>query len=349
MKIAITYDHLDTRIEDRPDPELTRGSLLCDLRVCGVCTTDVLAWYVRSKAPVVLGHEAIGTVRAVGEGVFGFKAGDRVFYHHHAPCGKCTFCLRKQFTFCPTWKKNSVTPGGLAQTVRVEPESVRMDTLLIPPAMTDEEAVFIEPLACSLRAARRAGAAPGKTAVQIGLGVMGMVNCFALMAYGVKKIIAVDLTPIRIQWGKELGIPHVLDGNAPDENKRILEFTDGGADIVIVGPHTIESMQTAFEVVGKGGTVLLYTPADPKETLPVNPSDLYFRDVTLTSSYSCDPDDTREALHLIKEKLLPTERLITHRFPFSQTAEAFRLLAAGGAVLKVLVYGDEVKDVNSKW
>lgn len=162
MKVAVAYDHLDIRIEERSAPELRPGTLLCDLNVCGVCTTDVLAWYVKSKAPVVLGHEAIGTVRDVGADVAGFKPGDRVFYHHHAPCGACTLCLKKHYTLCPTWKKNSVTPGGLAQRVRVEPVSVRMDTLIIPSTLSDEEAVFIEPLACSLRAARRAGAAPGK-------------------------------------------------------------------------------------------------------------------------------------------------------------------------------------------
>ena len=58
MKVAVAYDHLDVRIEERPEPELQPGSLLVDMHACGVCTTDVLAWYVRSKAPVVLGHEA---------------------------------------------------------------------------------------------------------------------------------------------------------------------------------------------------------------------------------------------------------------------------------------------------
>lgn len=170
---------------------------------------------------------------------------------------------------------------------------------------------------------------------------MGMVNCFALNAYGVTSITAVDLTPIRIQWGRELGIPHVLDGNDPNVKDRILEITDGGADIVIVGPHTIDAMRMAFDVVGKGGTVLLYTPANPEEILPVNPSDLYFRDLTLTVSYSCDPLDTREALQVLLQKWIPTARLITHRFPFSQATEAFRTLAAGGAVLKPIVIGGD--------
>ena len=341
MKVAVAYDHLDIRIEEHPEPEALPGTLLVDMHACGVCTTDVLAWYVRSKAPVVLGHEAVGTVRAVGDGAEGFAPGDRIFYHHHAPCLTCPFCLKKQFTLCPQWKKNSVFPGGLSQVVRVDAASVKCDTLKIPPGMSWEEAVFIEPLACSLRMAKKARAKPGDRAVQIGLGVMGLVNCFALMAYGVKDIVALDLTPIRIQWGKELGIPHVLDASEPGVVEKVNSLTGGGADIVVVGPHTVEAMETGLALVGKGGTVLLYTPADPGEILPVNPSRLYFDDLTLTCSYSCDPEDTREALWLIQKGVLPVERLITHRFPFDRTQEAFTTLAAGGEVLKVIVYADD--------
>jgi len=96
MRVARLYDFLDIRIEEQAVPAIGPGEALVRARACGICSGDVVPWYIRKKAPLVFGHEPVGEVAAVGEGVTAFRPGDRVFVHHHAPCFRCRACARAQ-------------------------------------------------------------------------------------------------------------------------------------------------------------------------------------------------------------------------------------------------------------
>lgn len=109
------------------------------------------------------------------------------------------------------------------------------------------------------------------------------------------------------------------------------------ADIVIVGPNSAEAMQQGIGAASSGGKVVLFTPAKPGEKLGIDPNFLYFRDITLVTSYSCGPTDTSEALRLIKRRVVTAEKLVTHRFPLEKTAEAFALTARAGDSLKSVI------------
>ena len=131
MQVARLYDFGDIRVEECPRPEVGDGDILIRTRACGICTGDIMPWYLKRKAPLVLGHEPVGVVEQIGAAVRGFKTGDRVFVHHHAPCFQCAACRRGEYVQCPTWRATSIVPGGMAEFFLVSPANQR-DTLRAP-------------------------------------------------------------------------------------------------------------------------------------------------------------------------------------------------------------------------
>ncbi len=341
MAAAVVHDFDDIRIEQLPVPAIGPRELLVRTGACGVCSGDVMDWYIRAKAPLVLGHEPAGTVAAVGGEVEGFSPGDRVFIHHHAPCFVCERCRGGLFTLCPTWKKSRLDPGGMAEYVRV-PEVNLVDTLHLPEGVSLEDGTLVEPAACAVKGVRRAGVRPGETVLVTGLGVMGMLNLAVARAFGAARLIGADLNPWRRERALALGADAVVDPGARDLADAVRELTGGAmAQRVIVGPGTPRAMAEGIRACAPGGTVLFFTPTPPGAILEVEPHHLYFNEITLACSYSCGPHDTREALELIARGVIRAADLVTHRFPLSGAPEAFRITARGGESLKALVFFDE--------
>ena len=343
MRVARFYDLDDIRLEEQPVPDIGPGEALVKMAICGICTSDTLPWYVRRKAPAVLGHEPVGSLAAIGPNVEDFRTGDRVFVHHHAPCMTCRLCRRGLFSMCPTWKASSLDPGGLAEYVRVPALNLSTDTLRLPEELPFEDAALIEPTACAVQALkRRAQVRPGDRVLIIGMGIMGQLLSLVARHYGAGSVIVADRVRYRLDQGLELGADVAVDVTREDLNGAVSQATGGElADLVVVGPGSLEAMASGFSCVGVGGTVQLFTPAQPEELLQVDPYDLYARDLTITASYSCGPPDTREALDLVLNGVVSARQLVTHRFPLSKTAEAFATVAAAGESMKTLVILDE--------
>jgi L-iditol 2-dehydrogenase len=337
MQVAVVHDFADIRIESRPIPDMGPRELLVRVAACGVCSGDVMDWYIRAKAPLVLGHEPAGIVAAMGTEVTGFALGDRVFMHHHAPCFVCDRCRRGLHSLCPTWKKSRLDPGGMAEYVRI-PEENLTDTLKLPSGVSCEDGTLVEPAACAVKGIRKSGMLAGETVLVTGLGVMGMLNMLTAKALGAARVIGADLNRWRLEKALELGADDIVDVSGEDLAVRTRELTGGeGAHRVIVGPGTPQAMLDGIRACAAGGTVLFFTPAPPGRLLEVEQHYLYFNEITLASSYSCGPFDTRDALALIARGVIRAESLVTHRFPLEQAGEAFRVTAQGGESLKTLV------------
>lgn len=323
MRAAVLYDVDDIRIESRDVPAIGPGELLVHTRASGICTGDIMGWYVRRKAPLVLGHEPAGVVAAVGEGVTEFAPGDRVFVHHHAPCFSCRACERGDYVQCATWRKSAIDPGGLAEYFRVPKENVR-DTLRIPESVPFVDGSLVEPLACVVKSIRRSGLGRGDTMHVIGLGVMGLMHALVGQALGA-SVSGSDFLEERRAHASSLGV-RALD---PKESF-------GGADVVICGPGSPEALRNAFAAVSPGGTVMMFTPLEPGVAFTFDPNDLYFRDVKLVASYSCGPDDTRSALEYITRGIVTAERLGATLYPLEEAAAAYQALRTS-QILKPIV------------
>lgn len=337
MTVVMVHSFTDIRVEQRPLPLPGPRDILVRVAVCGVCSGDVMDWYIEAKAPLVLGHEPAGTVAAIGAEVTSFAVGDRVFMHHHAPCFVCERCRQGLYTLCPTWKRSRLDPGGMAEYVRV-PEINLSDTLKLPDQVSFEDASLVEPAACAVKGMAKVGVLPGDTVLITGLGTMGMLNIQVARAYGAARIIAADRIPWRLQKALDLGSDAVIDVSRQVLADGVSRFTGGAmARRVIVGPGTTAAMADGIRACAPGGTVLFFTPTPPGILLEIEPHFLYFNEITLASSYSCGPLDTRQALDLIGRGVIAARDLVTHRFPMAEAAAAFALTARGGDSLKALV------------
>src|SRR2546430_2512113 len=212
MRAAMYYANDDVRIVDLPKPRIGPGEILVRVRSSGICGSDVMEWYRKPKAPLVLGHEIAAEVVEVGAGVDSLKVGDRVSVSHHVPCGTCRYCLAGHETVCDTLRTTNFDPGGFAEFVRVPSINVKHGVFPLPKTVSDDEGVFIEPLACVVRGQRLAGLRPGHTVVVIGSGVAGLLHVKLAKASGAAKGIATDIVEYRKAAARKAGADAVIDG-----------------------------------------------------------------------------------------------------------------------------------------
>ncbi len=318
MQVARLYDFGDIRVEQSARPEVGPDDILVRASACGICSGDIMPWYIRRKAPLVLGHEPVGVVEEAGAAVRGFRPGERVFVHHHAPCFDCAACRRGEYVQCATWRATKITPGGMAEYFLVSAENQR-DTLRLPDDVADIDGVLVEPAACVVKSIRRSGLKPGETILVIGLGIMGMMHVKLARHHGAGLVIGADLFETRASRAKALGADIGLVVSGDDLAEQVRQITDGAmADVVIVGPGTARALSAGIAAAGKGATVVQFTATPPEEEMLVRPHDLYFNETRLIPSYSCGPDDTREG-----RGVLSARELVTHRFPLARICEAY--------------------------
>jgi L-iditol 2-dehydrogenase len=338
MKAAKLYSFNDIRIEDVPVPEVGLHDALIRTRTCGICSGDVMPWYIEKKAPLVLGHEPAGEIVEVGKEVTSFRPGDRVFVHHHAPCFTCRYCRRGDYVQCETWRNTKIIPGGISEYILVPQTNLENDTLNIPDGLSYEDGTLIEPTACVVKALKRVRIRRGDTVLVIGLGVMGQLHSLLAKKYGADRVIGADMVPFRLEKAKESGADEVVDVTRNNLIDSLRSITHGEmADIVVVGPSSAAAMKQGIDAVRAGGSLLFFTPSQPGERLTLEPNDLYFRDISIITSYSCGPTDTADALEIIEEGIVRAEKLVTHRFTIEDTAAAFRLTAEARDSLKSVI------------
>lgn len=309
------------------------------MRACGICGSDLMDWYLAPRAPLVLGHEPTGVVVEVGREVEGFSEGDRVFAHHHVSCMTCRFCRRGQFTLCPMFRRTHLDPGGFAEYFRVPEPNLRLDTFKLPEELSFEEGTLIEPLACCLRAVKKAGVSLGDRVAVVGAGPSGLMIAFLCKLAGATLVAISDLVPYRLRAAREFGADLVVDAREESLAEAVRAETEGlGADIAFVTAPSPKAFQAGMEALRKGGTLMVFAPTAPDVSVPLYPNRLFFHEITITASYSTTHLETREALALLLARRRALRKLITHRFPLERIADAFRLAKENKECLKVVVF-----------
>jgi len=338
VRVAVYYSNSDVRIEERPLPAIGPGEVLLRVRASGICGSDLMEWYRVPKAPVVLGHEVAGVVEEVGRGVEGFRPGDRINATHHVPCGTCRYCRSDRHAVCPTLHATRFEPGGFAELVRLPAENVRLGTLRLPDGLSFEQGSFVEPLACVVRGQRLAGVRAGDVVAVIGSGVSGLLHVQYARASGAARVVAIDVSEARLDAARRFGAELALPADAPDLAARIRGANEGRLpERVIVCAAARSAMEQALSLVDDGGSVLFFAPLPPGETLSLSAHDIWRRGVGIVHTYAGPPDDMRAALGLIAAGSIDVTSMITDRLPLAEAARGFRLAAAGGLTLKVVL------------
>jgi L-iditol 2-dehydrogenase len=296
-----------------------------------------MEWYRMKKAPLVLGHEIGGEIVEVGIGVKKYKVGDRVFVSHHVPCNKCRYCKTGHHTACHTLHTTNYDPGGFSQFLRVPEINLDCGVFVLPEKMSYDEAVFIEPLACVVRAQNAAGVKAGQNVLILGSGISGLLHLLLAKARGADTVVVTDVSEFRLKKAMELGATAAVNakGDVIEDTKK----ANGGNlfDVIIVATGAFSAFKQALELADKGGKVMFFAPTEPGLKLDIPVNDFWRNDMTLLTSYGAAPQDNQESLELLSSKKVVIDKLITHRFPIEKIGEGFKLTAAGKDSIKVVI------------
>ena len=258
-------------IEEIEKPQPGPGEILIKVKACGVCHTDlhlVAGEWRLSKLPLVLGHEAVGVVESVGEGVKNFKAGDRAGIPWiYSTCGECEFCTSDREPLCPAIVVTGfMVDGGFAEYVKV-PAS---HAVAVPPELGFVDAA---PLYCAAltayRALKTSGARVGDTVVVWGVGGLGHYAVQIARAAGA-RVVAVDVTPAKLELARQLGAEMAIDASKEKPSEIIRKM--GGAHIVINFVCSQETITQALGSLRRAGTLVLVGLPQGDFTLPIRAS-----------------------------------------------------------------------------
>jgi L-iditol 2-dehydrogenase len=313
------------RITEVPKPKAAPGEVLVKLRCCGICGTDLEKVHGHGITSRILGHEEAGEIAEVGEGVEHTSVGDRVYAHHHVPCGTCELCRRGEETFCAEYSKHNLVPCGLAEYFIVPSFNVERGAILkLPESLGFEEASFIEPLACCVRGLERANAKGARSVVIYGAGPVGLLHLKLLKgSYGVGRASIADVSDYRLSVAAGMGADVTFNVGDEGQRERARRSLDYAPELVVLATGSASALEDAMNVVGRAGTVLLFGAPRKDATATINAAHLFLNGTKLVTSYAATERETNEALRLLAEKKIQVMDMVTHRFPLAAAADAF--------------------------
>jgi L-iditol 2-dehydrogenase len=333
MLAAVYRGVNDIRMETVPVPKIGPGEILVRVHSCGVCGTDLKKISTGShSAPRIFGHETSGVVAAIGEGVDNYRLGDRVMVFHHIPCRQCFYCRNKTFAQCATYKKIGCTSGfepsggGFAEYIRVMDWIVQHGTVHIPDGISFEQACFVEPVNTCMKGIEALRLHPGETVLVIGLGPIGIILSVLTKRAGA-TVITSDLYPDRLRIGLSFGLDLTIDASQANVVERVCGLTEArGADAVILAVGGNSLIRTAMDAARPGGRILLFAQTQHGEAV-IDPAAICVDEKTLVGSYSASVDLQEESVRFVMNREMDLERLVSHRFPLTESPQALELAA----------------------
>lgn len=324
---------------EAPIPEPGPGEIIVRMTACGVCGTDSLKIYGAYPKPQKLGHEVVGVVHAVGEGVARFPAGQRVGLAHHVPDYSSHWSRRGSETVEPTFKRTNIEPGGFSEFIRVPALHVDNTVVAVPDHVSDKRAVFMEPIACCLRALDRVKLFEGDTALVVGVGAIGMLFVPLLRDRSVTTLTA-DVRAERVTLAQDFGATAGAVSGQDDLPALCKAHSGGrGVDVVILTVVNDAVLKTALACVRDGGTILLFG-GKPGAQLSFAYWDAFLREINFITSYSATPDGLRRAMAILSGAgYANLEQLVSHAFPLTDAHLGFELVHKGQASKVVVVGG----------
>jgi L-iditol 2-dehydrogenase len=344
MKVGVLADGR-VQLEDRPEPTPGPGELVVRLAACGICGTDLEKLRGNYRTAGILGHEAVGSVEALGGAVDQFHRGDRVFVHHHVPCYACDVCRRGAYTFCPEYGRSNLDPGGFAESFRVSADHVRKGAVLpLDPKLSWEEGALLEPAACALTALRAVEFGSGDRVMILGLGPVGLLYARVAHALGAGWIGGTEFSALRREAATRGGVDIVADPRDAAAVKQAVEAgTRGaGADLVVVATGAPEAVELGAALVRRGGVLNLFGLPHAGTQLGPDLQQLYLRGLRVIPTYATTERELSDLHALVARGRLPIRDLVSHQFPLARIAEAFALATKPEEALKVLVTGPSI-------
>ncbi|MBY5163345.1 alcohol dehydrogenase catalytic domain-containing protein [Salsipaludibacter albus] len=315
----------DVRIDELAVPEPGPGEVLVAVAACGVCASDLhvaLGITPAATLPLTLGHEAAGTIAAVGDDVGDWQVGDRVLVPAGRSCGTCALCRTGRDNLCQEVAVLGVdVDGAQAGWVRVPAR------LPLPvPGHVDlvEAAILADAVATPYHALKRGGIGDGMVAVVIGLGGLGM-HALQLARLAGAEVIGIDVDEVALQRAREWGAVEVVDASRPDAGAHVRSLTGGGADVSFEFVGSADTAALASSVLAPGGRATL--AGIGRDRLAGPPLGLFVsREQEVVGSFGATTSDVNELLDLLDAGRLDLSRSISHRLDIDDFPTALEML-----------------------
>jgi len=345
VRAIVFEDRGHVRVADVPEPEVSSpADAIVRVTVTSICGSDL--HFFHGKAPIdrgeILGHEAIGVVETVGDGVGRFRPGDRVVASFHIACGRCWFCARGETSLCDDDAVLGAGPfgGGLAgaQAERVRIPNADVNLLAVPDTVDDERALFVgDVLTTGVYAAAIADAATGDTVAIVGIGPVGFCTAQALGAAGVAPVYALDVDPSRVRLAEVAGAIAIDAGTTNPEMALARVTGDRGADVVIEAVGSTSAFGTALGIVRRGGRVVV-VGMYAGEVVELQLGVYWARALDVRFAGLCPVHAYWErTMSLVAEGQLDPLPLVSHRLPLEDGPKGYELFDRREAT-KVLLH-----------
>lgn len=339
MLAALLYGQEDLRLEQIPDPTPAAGEVVIQVEAATTCGTDLKVWRRGGHAkmltpPTLFGHEGAGRIVAIGAGVTNWRVGDRVVANNSAPCMKCFFCQRREYSLCPklTWNN-----GTFAEYIKIPAPIVQHNLLQIPDQLPSVLAAMTEPLACVLHGISRSQVKPHDRVVVLGDGAIGLMFVAVLSEY--TEVILWGGNNKRLEIGKKLGAARTFNYHqVTDMTNTVRELTEGwGADVVIEATGIPSVWEKAIACARPGATVNLFGGCPKDTTITVNTEQLHYSEITIKGVFHNTPEYVKSALSLIASGTIAFDLLISEQRPLQDLEQVFMDMKAR-KVIKVAMY-----------
>jgi len=335
--------------EDVPEPAILQPTdVIVRMVATTICGTDL--HILKGDVPEVetgriLGHEGIGVITEVGDGVTRLAVGDRVILACVSSCGRCSYCRQGLYSHCLDpegmagigWIFGYMIDGTQAEFVRVP--FAENSVYKVPEGITDAEGILLSDiLPTGFEIGVQYGhVAPGDVVAVIGSGPVGLSAVMTAGLYGPSKIVAVDLDDARLKRAHDFGATDTVNSGDADWKEQVLALTDGlGVDVAIEAVGIPETFTMATEIVRPGGNVANIGVHGKPVDLALN--ELWIKNIDISMGL-VNTNTLGMLLKLVAQHKLPADKFVTHEFTFDQMEEAYEVFghAAEHEALKVLI------------
>lgn len=341
MLAALLYGKEDIRLEEIPDPTPALGEVVIKVETATTCGTDLKVWRRGGHArmltpPTLFGHEVVGTIVAIGSGVDNWHVGELVVANNSAPCMKCFFCQRQEYSLCPNLTWNN---GTFAQYLKIPAPIVQHNMLGVPAGLPLALVSMTEPLACVLHGLARSHIKPHDRVVVLGDGAIGLMFVGVLARELQAQVFLWGGNNHRLHIGQQLGASRIFNYHqVTDIPTKVRELTDGwGADVVIEATGVPSVWETAISCSRPGGTVNLFGGCPKDTSININTEQLHYDELTVKGVFHNTPKYVRDALSLIESRRIAFELLITNQAPLEDLEQALNDMKARLAIKVAIV------------
>lgn len=333
MKAAIFQGPGILEIKDVPAPQIKHtDDVLIRISAISVCGTDVRALAVppvyEFKKGLILGHEGTGEVVAVGSDVTNVAVGDHVVIHPNIWCGKCHYCRTGHINLCDNFTHIGDSIDGVMAEFACIPERMVYKISKDVPAHI---ACLAEPLACVLNGTNKVRSHPGENVLILGGGPIGLLYMMLYQAMGAKVGVS-DISDRRRDYALANGADYVVNPKTQDLVQVVMAQTVIGADIVVDCVGML--LDQAVATVRKGGSIVIFG-INTAANIPLHEVDIVFKELNVVGAY-ITKGTFPEAIQIIENKLIPIEKLVSHRLPLEETKRGIDLMASGEAIKSVI-------------